>query len=177
MRGSAAARWGCGFESQRGRGYLSAVKVVPCAGIGFCDGPILYPEENYRRCVCVCVCVSLCVIRCDNNPLHLNGQVEDVGTKRRYEPGICRMEVHTVATTQSAFTVGWSTKILYSHINMYKHTYITTDTYTHTHKHTHTHTHPYTHTYIHKYIQTNIHTYNTYIQTYIYIHTYIQWKQ
>jgi hypothetical protein len=28
------------------------------SGIGFCDGPIICPEESYRvLCVCVCVCV------------------------------------------------------------------------------------------------------------------------
>jgi hypothetical protein len=42
------------------------------SGRGHCEGPTTRREESYRVCVvCVCVCVSLNVIRCNNNPLHL----------------------------------------------------------------------------------------------------------
>jgi hypothetical protein len=46
---------------------------------GFCDGPIILPEDSYRLCVCVCVCVS--VIRCNSNPLH----VQSVGSRTKKE--------------------------------------------------------------------------------------------
>ena len=38
-------------------------------------GPIPRPE-------CVCVCVSLSVIRCNNDPLHLQSKLNEVKTKK-----------------------------------------------------------------------------------------------
>jgi hypothetical protein len=40
------------------------------SGRGLCVRLISRPGESYGVW-CVCVCVSLCVIRCNNNPLHL----------------------------------------------------------------------------------------------------------
>ena len=44
------ARWDCGFESRRGRGYLCLVSVVCCqvSSIGLRDGLITRTEESYR---------------------------------------------------------------------------------------------------------------------------------
>jgi len=43
------------------------------------NGPIPRPQKSYLVCVCVCVCVCVwSVIRCNNNPLHL----QSVGRKR-----------------------------------------------------------------------------------------------
>jgi len=59
-----------------------------------CDGPISCPKESYRvRCVCLSVCMTLIVIRCNNNPLHLQwvgrrGQTEKNGTWPRFWPKI-----------------------------------------------------------------------------------------
>ena len=46
-RGSAAARWDCGFESRRGHGCLSCECCV-LSGRGLCDGLITHPDESYR---------------------------------------------------------------------------------------------------------------------------------
>jgi hypothetical protein len=43
------------------------VNVVCYQVRGLCDELVPRPEESYR----VCVCVSLSVIRCNNNPPHL----------------------------------------------------------------------------------------------------------
>jgi hypothetical protein len=57
---------------------LSLVSGVCCVRCGRGNAPIPRPEESYRVfmgvcgvCVCVCVGVSLRMIRCNNNPLHL----------------------------------------------------------------------------------------------------------
>ena len=52
------------------------------------DGPITHPEESYR----VCLCVSLSVIRCNNNPRHLQwvgrrGQTKKGGKKEPKRTG------------------------------------------------------------------------------------------
>ena len=41
------------------------------SGWGLCDGPIHRPEDPYQMCVSLRVCHSLCVIKCNDNPLHL----------------------------------------------------------------------------------------------------------
>ena len=72
-RGSAAAR----LLGLRVRFLLGAWLFVFCeccvfSGRGFCDGPIPRPKDSYR------VCVSLSMIRCNSNPVYLQG----VGRKR-----------------------------------------------------------------------------------------------
>jgi hypothetical protein len=46
---------------------VSSCECCLWSGKDVCDGPIPRLEESYR----VCVCASLSVIRCNNNPLHL----------------------------------------------------------------------------------------------------------
>jgi len=51
---------------------LSLAIFVCCADVGLCED--LSPVQGSpTECmfVCVCVCVSLSVIRCNNNPLHV----------------------------------------------------------------------------------------------------------
>jgi hypothetical protein len=58
-----------------------AVKnVVLLSGRGLCDGPILRPEKSYR--VCVHAQLSLGVIRCNNNPLHVERVTRRNQTKK-----------------------------------------------------------------------------------------------
>ena len=81
-----------------GHGCLSVVSVVCCAGRGLCDGLIIHPgDPTVCMCVCVCVCVcvhvSTCVIRCDNNPLHLRRVA-------RRDPNV-KSENTFIATTHS----------------------------------------------------------------------------
>ena len=68
----------CPFGSRRGHGHCLSwmLCVVRC----LYSGPIPRPQRSHRVCVCVCVlaCMSLGVIRCNNNPLHL----QSVGRKR-----------------------------------------------------------------------------------------------
>jgi len=57
---------------------LSLVSVM-CSQIQcFCDGPIHRLEETYQ--VCVCFCPSLSLMRCNNNPSHLQW-----GSRKRSE--------------------------------------------------------------------------------------------
>jgi len=60
-RGSAAAR----LLGLRPRIPPGAWVVFLCCEAGLCDGQIPRPEESYR------VCALVSVIRCNNNPLHL----------------------------------------------------------------------------------------------------------
>jgi hypothetical protein len=59
------ACWGYGCEPHWGDFFI--LNVVCCALRGLSVGPIPRLEESNR----VCVCVSLSVVRCNNNPLHL----------------------------------------------------------------------------------------------------------
>ena len=58
---SKACVWGqlacscCGFESRRGRGYLTLVSVVCYQVTGLCVGFIAHPEESYRVWCVECV--------------------------------------------------------------------------------------------------------------------------
>jgi hypothetical protein len=78
------SRWARGLECSFSVSRLLEfrVRILPGAwvsvwckcvfsGRGLCEATIPRPEECYRLCVCVCVCVCLSVIRCNNNPLHL----------------------------------------------------------------------------------------------------------
>lgn len=60
------AFWDCGFESRRTHGCLSPVSVTCCRGRGFCYWPIPRPGKSYRV-----RCVSVCVVKRNNNLLHL----------------------------------------------------------------------------------------------------------
>jgi hypothetical protein len=67
-------RWPRGLRSGSAAARLLGLQVRIPSGAwmsvsfqGLCEVPIPRPEESYR----VRVCVSLNVIRCNNNPLHL----------------------------------------------------------------------------------------------------------
>jgi len=72
--GSAAARWwDCRFESLRRHGCLSLVTVL-CCQVEVCVGGGGSHHSSggvLPTVVCLCVCVSLCVIKCNNNPVRL----------------------------------------------------------------------------------------------------------
>jgi len=63
--------WVCGCSLAGIAGLNPAGVMNVCrecwvlSGTGLCDGPIPRLEESYR------VCVSLNVMKCNNNPLHL----------------------------------------------------------------------------------------------------------
>ena len=61
---------------------VSLLVVLCVSGRDLCVGLITRPEESYQVCVCVCVCVSLSVIRCNNNPLHLQCACRRSETKK-----------------------------------------------------------------------------------------------
>jgi hypothetical protein len=65
------AFWDCGFEYRLGSAVCC--KFYMSSGSCLCVGPSPRPEKSNRVCVCVCVCVcvSLSVIKCNNNPLHV----------------------------------------------------------------------------------------------------------
>ena len=73
------ACWNCGFESRRGMDVCS-LNVVPCIGRGVCRGSTLDQSSPSD-------CVSLRVIRCNNNPLHLQWVTRRVKLKtmRKYQ--------------------------------------------------------------------------------------------
>jgi hypothetical protein len=69
--------WVYGFGSCRGLGCLSVVSVVCCQ--------VEVSATNWslaQRSPTVCMCVSLSVIRCKNNPLHLQWVVRRSQTKK-----------------------------------------------------------------------------------------------
>ena len=63
----------CELESRQRHGCLSLVSAVSCQGGVSANEPIPPPEESYlvRVRVCVYIYISLTVIRCNNNPVHL----------------------------------------------------------------------------------------------------------
>jgi len=69
------ACWDYGFESRRGHGCLSVVRVVCCQVQASLTGPICRPQVSYKY-------VLLIVIRCRNKPLSLQLVVRRGWTKK-----------------------------------------------------------------------------------------------
>ena len=67
--------WGTAGLNPQGAGISISCECFAFSSTGLCDWLINRPEESYR----MCVSVSLSVIKCKNNPLHL----ELVGRRRQ----------------------------------------------------------------------------------------------